>query len=1296
MADDVRDISVRVLATQAIRDLTKMGVALEQMGGSVGKSDAELKKLDRQLLRVPDVAQKAARTIAQLRNEINTMSKQQTAAGNSIKSYEQRLITANKRLAEQQQIVRTQKSLLQTLIKDNLSLANSYNQIATAAGGATTAQNKAALKASPAATGTTKNSTVPLVAAAAVAGAAGGRLGAQVGAPDVQWNALRYQLYDVAATFGVVGAAATMTGLAVVRAGITWDKNFANVVRTAQVTGSAVEWLKEEFLELQSAIPVTSADLATIGTLGAQMGVAASNLANFTEITAKFSATSGLNVEEAATALSRLDQLLPDVRGNYERLGSTILRTGVNAVATEAQIVRGTSQIASMGQIAGLTTPEVVALSSAMSSLGFSPELQRSVVTSSFSRILTATSAVTDQTEKFGAVLNMTGKEFQAAWRSDAVGTYTNLLQTIAGRGDAVTVLKDLGLASQRLTPNLLKMGQNTEVLNAALSDTRDEWGKNGEMARQYGVIANTVSARIQVLGQTWEALLVTLDSSDVILKPVISGLTEFLKMLRRIAQTPGVSTFVSITAAVVTLSGVLALGAAALAGMAAGYIAITSATAGLAAATGVNTAATKLNTGAVSENAAVRAAASLGLGAQLTLLNSNTTAMGANTIASSAAGSKMLGFSSSVISALPSILKWTSIIGVATAVLGGFVALVATAPDWMYDLEKSFNGINTPEDTFDFNVSNINKSINKHKDLTGELKRLKAAQDNYVRDFDKTDAYNSRSNEFLEMNGRKYKNPNWREPMVDRRATAATEKEISETSRRIKAIYDDLESEIMDLQTPEDQFRALNHASEGLGISTEDLLKKMPSLNSLLGDGAVMMAGQVEEADRLVAAQELWAGQLGRTEEELKSLQSAVTSGANAYLDFGTALSNAYDGDGENGEGFSSFVRTMNNQISGFEKFYGQVGELVQKGGTNLATLFAAQGPAAATALSDALKLSPENLAQIESQMSLAAFYASEEFANTFAQNNSILARVWQQSGQNPEAVAAFNAALSDSMKGGSIDPNILAGLAAQFEIDIPVGMIPGLDPQAYEDAVLRAEAAITPIEVPAEVTIHRDGTKTTEMVTEWQIELDGHRLQMDVDPNTEEGAAIIRAWRDNEFKVPIELQTRANTLHAKKDIDSFITAQAGRRIPIYVQTITDRGGNRPVNPGQFATGGIIGRDKGKQELPRFATGGSASIFRGPGTGTSDSILARVSNGEAITRAAAVRYYGTKLFDDLNHMRIPRYANGGFPGGMGGQAQSGPQQVINATVVQNYPTTQDPIKTLKQDAESVIAGIWT
>ena len=62
---------------------------------------------------------------------------------------------------------------------------------------------------------------------------------------------------------------------------------------------------------------------------------------------------------------------------------------------------------------------------------------------------------------------------------------------------------------------------------------------------------------------------------------------------------------------------------------------------------------------------------------------------------------------------------------------------------------------------------------------------------------------------------------------------------------------------------------------------------------------------------------------------------------------------------------------------------------------------------------------------------------------------------------------------------------------------------------------------------------------------------------------------------------------------------------------------------------------------------IPGFAMGS----IRGPGTGTSDSILARVSNGEFVMKDAAVRTYGEGFMHAINNMQIPppKYAYGGM-----------------------------------------------
>jgi hypothetical protein len=60
---------------------------------------------------------------------------------------------------------------------------------------------------------------------------------------------------------------------------------------------------------------------------------------------------------------------------------------------------------------------------------------------------------------------------------------------------------------------------------------------------------------------------------------------------------------------------------------------------------------------------------------------------------------------------------------------------------------------------------------------------------------------------------------------------------------------------------------------------------------------------------------------------------------------------------------------------------------------------------------------------------------------------------------------------------------------------------------------------------------------------------------------------------------------------------------------------------------------------------LPGHATGG---LITGAGTGTSDSIVTRLSNGEYVMTAAATRMFGTGLLDQMNAGQIPAFATGG------------------------------------------------
>src|SRR5690606_33966115 len=66
---------------------------------------------------------------------------------------------------------------------------------------------------------------------------------------------------------------------------------------------------------------------------------------------------------------------------------------------------------------------------------------------------------------------------------------------------------------------------------------------------------------------------------------------------------------------------------------------------------------------------------------------------------------------------------------------------------------------------------------------------------------------------------------------------------------------------------------------------------------------------------------------------------------------------------------------------------------------------------------------------------------------------------------------------------------------------------------------------------------------------------------------------------------------------------------------------------------------------DKAAMAAKGHATGG---LITGPGTGTSDSILSRLSNGEYVMTAESVRRFGTGMLDQMNAGNLPAFAGGG------------------------------------------------
>lgn len=371
----------------------------------------------------------------------------------------------------------------------------------------------------------------------------------------------RYALYDVSNAAAITGAALTAGLLLPAKAAIDFEKAFANVDRVTNLTAEATQQLKADLIDLSTTIPVSFEQITAIATLAGQLGIASSSIDEFTATTAKFSATTNMTVEASATALGRLAQLLPDVGTNYEALASSILKVGVNSVATESQIVAISTQIAGIASAAGLSTDEVIGLSGALASVGTAPELSRSLVTRLFTNIQVAVANGGAALEDFGAISKQSGTEFQQSWRNDAGATLLGFFEGIADRGEGATsALQALGIASVRDIPAIIRLAGASDVLKRALDDAGVGFSSGTELASQYSIIAETTSAKLEKLNNSFQAFLASIGESATQLGPLIDGVNNLLRGFTALSSSPVGQWIIGTVAALTALGAGIAI----------------------------------------------------------------------------------------------------------------------------------------------------------------------------------------------------------------------------------------------------------------------------------------------------------------------------------------------------------------------------------------------------------------------------------------------------------------------------------------------------------------------------------------------------------------------------------------------------------------------------------------------------------------------------------------------------------------------------------------------------------------
>jgi TP901 family phage tail tape measure protein len=366
------------------------------------------------------------------------------------------------------------------------------------------------------------------------------------------WVTGRYALYDVGNAYAGVSRQlwqASRQIFNITQAYRSYETAFTSVERAIQPAVVSMEGATEEaqslknaFIELSEQIPVSFEEISRIATLGAQMGVSASGIVDFTEVVAKFSSVTGVAADTVAQKFGRIAELANVDYSEFTNLGSSILFAGMNAVATEPEIMTLSESIAAVSSQAGLVPSEIVGMATALASTGIQAEQARGVFTRVFADIDRAVSVGGKSLDAFAGVAGMSSEDFKAAWGKEGA-SYEVLRAILGGLGateDLTKAFDSLNIVETREVNTLTRLAENLNVVDQAISDATQSFEDGVFLGDTFGKTVDNLDSQITIFNNNLKSLTEQISKGLVgAVELVIGPVNYMLELFKEMTKNP-------------------------------------------------------------------------------------------------------------------------------------------------------------------------------------------------------------------------------------------------------------------------------------------------------------------------------------------------------------------------------------------------------------------------------------------------------------------------------------------------------------------------------------------------------------------------------------------------------------------------------------------------------------------------------------------------------------------------------------------------------------------------------------
>lgn len=303
------------------------------------------------------------------------------------------------------------------------------------------------------------------------------------------------EAFEAVAAAATAAAASTAALIAMsVSVGSSYESAFAGVRKTTEATEMEYEELRQAIIEMSQEIPASADEIAAVVEAAGQLGIQKENLLDFSRVMIDLGESTNMTATEGASALAKFANITNMSAENYSNLGSVIVALGNNFATTEADIVEMATRLAASGELVGLSQAQIMALSTAMSSVGIEAEAGGSAMSKLLKNIQVATELGGASLQEYASVAGMSAAEFTSAFGEDALGATSAF---IAGLNDterngksAIAILDEMGLTETRLSNTILSLANANGVMSEAVATANTAWEENvalsNEAAQRY------------------------------------------------------------------------------------------------------------------------------------------------------------------------------------------------------------------------------------------------------------------------------------------------------------------------------------------------------------------------------------------------------------------------------------------------------------------------------------------------------------------------------------------------------------------------------------------------------------------------------------------------------------------------------------------------------------------------------------------------------------------------------------------------------------------------------------------